>query len=178
MRIVAGKYRNRRIHPPQGIEARPTTDFAKEGLFNVLQHSVPLEGIRVLDLFAGTGNMSLEFLSRGAVEVVSVEQDRKLFAFIQRTIAELGEHGWRVVKDDVFKFLNGHRSKYDIIFADPPFHMEGIERIPNVVLQNAILAPDGALIIEHHEKTDLSAEAGYVQNRKYGQIVFSIFGGK
>ncbi|HQW41402.1 MAG TPA: RsmD family RNA methyltransferase, partial [Flavobacteriales bacterium] len=115
MRIVAGKYRNRRIDPPQGIEARPTTDFAKEGLFNVLQHSVPLEGIRVLDLFAGTGNMSLEFLSRGAVDVVSVEQDRKLFAFIQRTIAEIGETGWRVVKEDVFKFLSGHRSKYDII---------------------------------------------------------------
>ncbi|HQV74992.1 MAG: 16S rRNA (guanine(966)-N(2))-methyltransferase RsmD [Flavobacteriales bacterium] len=177
MRIVAGKYRNRRIDPPQGIEARPTTDFAKEGLFNVLQHSVPLEGIRVLDLFAGTGNMSLEFLSRGAVDVVSVEQDRKLFAFIQRTIAEIGETGWRVVKEDVFKFLSGHRSKYDIIFADPPFHMEGTERIASMVFENALLAPDGVLIIEHHEKTDLSAVDGYIRNRKYGQIVFSIFGG-
>ena len=178
MRIVAGKYRNRRVDPPQGIEARPTTDFAKEGLFNVLQHSVPLEGIRVLDLFAGTGNLSLEFLSRGAVDVVSVEQDRKLFAFIQRTIAEIGEPGWRVVKDDVFKFLGGHRSKYDIIFADPPFHMEGTERIARMVFENALLAPDGVLIIEHHEKTDLSAVDGYIRNRKYGQIAFSIFGVK
>lgn len=177
MRIVAGKYRNRRIHPPQGMEARPTTDFAKEGLFNVLQHSVPLEGIRVLDLFAGTGSLSLEFLSRGAVEVVSVEQDRKLFAFIQRTIAELGEPGWRVVKDDVFKFLNAHRSKYDIIFADPPFHMEGIERIPNLVLQSALLATDGILIVEHHQKMKLGMIEGYQRTRSYGVVNFSFFGG-
>lgn len=176
MRIVAGKYRNRRIHPPQGMEARPTTDFAKEGLFNVLQHSIPLEGIRVLDLFAGTGNMSLEFLSRGAVEVVSVDHDRKLFEFIQRTIIELGETGWRAVKSDVFPFLGSHRSKYDIIFADPPFHMEGIERIPNLVLQNALLAEDGMLIVEHHKKMDLGAIAGYQRTRTYGTVNFSFFG--
>ena len=109
MRIVGGKHRNRRLHPPHEMEARPTTDFAKEGLFNVLQHSIALEGIRVLDLFAGTGNISLEFLSRGAAEVISVEQDRNLYSFMQRTARELKEEGWRMVRGDVFTFLGSHR---------------------------------------------------------------------
>lgn len=175
MRIVSGKYRNRRLHPPSGIEARPTTDFAKEGLFNVLQHSAALEGIRVLDLFAGTGNISLEFISRGALEVVSVEQDRKLFDFMQRTSRELGTEGWRMVKSDVFPFLNMHRGVYDIVFADPPFHMEGLERIPDLVRGNGLLTPDGLLILEHHEKVDLSAVAGYQRTRSYGLVQFSFF---
>ncbi|HNR56667.1 MAG TPA: RsmD family RNA methyltransferase, partial [Flavobacteriales bacterium] len=132
MRIVGGKYRNRRLHPPHEMEARPTTDFAKEGLFNVLQHSVPLEGIRVLDLFAGTGNISLEFLSRGAAEVISVEQDRNLYAFMQRTARELNENGWRMVKGDVFTFLGSHRGQYDVVFADPPFHLDSVDRIPDL----------------------------------------------
>ena len=176
MRIIGGKYRNRRLHPPHEMEARPTTDFAKEGLFNVLLHSVPLDGIRVLDLFAGTGNISLEFLSRGAQEVVSVEQDRTLYAFMQRTARELNETGWRMVKADVFAFLNGHRSQYDIVFADPPFDLEGIERIPTLVRAAGLLEVDGTLIVEHHEKTDLSSVVGYQRTRSYGLIHFSFFG--
>ncbi len=175
MRIVGGKYRNRRLHPPKEMEARPTTDFAKEGLFNVLHHSVPLEGIRVLDLFAGTGNISLEFLSRGAAEVVSVEHDRKLFEFMQRTTRELGESGWRMVKSDVFPFLRAHRGKYDIIFADPPFHMEGIARIPALVLENELLEVNGILIVEHEDKVDMSGLPGYQWTRKYGLVHFSFF---
>jgi 16S rRNA (guanine(966)-N(2))-methyltransferase RsmD len=158
------------------MDARPTTDFAKEGLFNVLQHSVPLEGIRVLDLFAGTGNISLEFLSRGAQEVISVDQDRKLFEFMQRTASELGETGWRMVKNDVFTFLTNHRSMYDIVFADPPFDMEAIERIPTLVQRNGLLGSDGTLILEHHEKVDLSTLPGYQRTRTYGLIHFSFFG--
>ena len=176
MRIVGGKYRNRRLHPPKEMDARHTTDFAKEGLFNVLHHSVPLEGIRVLDLFAGTGNISIEFLSRGAAEVISVEQDRKLFEFMQRTARELGEKGWRMVKSDVFPFLRAHRGKYDIIFADPPFHMEGIDRIPALVLENDLLEADGLLIVEHHDKLDLGTLPGYQRTRKYGLVHFSFFG--
>ncbi|HQZ43383.1 MAG TPA: RsmD family RNA methyltransferase, partial [Flavobacteriales bacterium] len=118
MRVVGGKYRNRRIVPPQGIDARPTTDFAKEGLFNVLQHSTALEEIRVLDLFAGTGSISLEFLSRGAAEVISVEQENKLYGYIKRTAKDLNETNWRVVRSDVFTFLNSHRGLYDMVFAD------------------------------------------------------------
>lgn len=176
MRIVGGRHRNRRLHPPNEMEARPTTDFAKEGLFNVLQHSIPLEGIRVLDLFAGTGNISLEFLSRGAQEVISVEQDRDLFAFMQRTARELNETGWRMVKSDVFTFLNSHLGVYDVVFADPPFAMEGIERIPAAVREAGLLGNDGTLILEHHEKTDVSHLLGYQRTRKYGTIHFSFFG--
>lgn len=176
MRIVGGKHRNRRLHPPGEMEARPTTDFAKEGLFNVLQHSIPLEGIRVLDLFAGTGSISLEFLSRGATEVISVDQDRDLFAFMQRTARELNEVGWRMVKGDVFSFLNAHRGVYDVVFADPPFYLDGIERIPALVRSAGLLGDDGTLILEHHEKTDVSAFSGYQRTRKYGTIHFSFFG--
>ena len=176
MRIVGGKHRNRRLHPPGEMEARPTTDFAKEGLFNVLQHSVALDGIRVLDLFAGTGNISLEFLSRGAAEVISVEQDRDLFAFMQRTSRELNETGWRMVKGDVFTFLGSHRGLYDVVFADPPFHLEGVDRIPTLVRQAGLLNPDGLLILEHHEKTDVSGLPGYQRTREYGTIHFSFFG--
>ena len=176
MRIVGGKYRNRRLHPPHEMEARPTTDFAKEGLFNVLQHSVALDGIRVLDLFAGTGNISLEYLSRGAVEVISVDQDRELYAFMQRTARELNETGWRMVKGDVFTFLGSHRGLYDIVFADPPFHLENIERIPTLVRAAGLLGEEGTLILEHHEKLDLSTLPGYQRTRKYGLIHFSFFG--
>lgn len=175
MRVVGGKYRNRRIVPPQKIDARPTTDFAKEGLFNVLQHSTALEGIRVLDLFAGTGSMSLEFLSRGAAEVISVEQDPKLFGFIQRTASELNETTWRAVRSDVFTFLNSHRGLYDIVFADPPFYMEGIERIPQMVLENGLIGTDGLLILEHHDKINFKSVPGYQKTREYGMIEFSFF---
>ncbi len=176
MRIVGGRFKGRKLHPPKESLARPTTDFAKEGLFNVLQHSVALEGVRVLDLFAGTGNISLEFLSRGAAEVISVDQDRKLFDFMQRTSRELNETGWRMVKSDVFSFLNNHRGKYDIVFADPPFHMDGLERVPALVLQTGLLVPDGLLIVEHQEKVDLSKVPGYLRTRSYGSIEFSFFG--
>lgn len=175
MRIVGGKYRNRRIDPPPGIEARPTTDFAKEGLFNILQHSIPLEDIRVLDLFAGTGNISLEFLSRGAAEVVSVDQDRKLFTFMQRMARDLNEDRWRMVRSDVFTFLGSHRGRYDIVFADPPFSMEGIERIPDLVRSNGMIGDDGLLVLEHHEKVDLSGVPGHERTRTYGLIHFSFF---
>lgn len=160
------------------MEARPTTDFAKEGLFNVLQHSVPLEDIRVLDLFAGTGNISLEFLSRGASEVISVDQDRKLFDFMQRSARELGELKWRMVKSDVFTFLRNHRGQYDIVFADPPFDMEGIERIPTLVSEAGLLGDEGTLIVEHHKKVDLSQAPGFQRVRSYGLIQFSFFSPK
>ena len=177
MRIVGGKYRNRRLHPPNEMKARPTTDFAKEGLFNVLQHSVALDGIRVLDLFAGTGNISLEFLSRGASEVISVDQDRELFNFMQRTARDLNEANWRMVKSDVFTFLGSHRGVYDVVFADPPFHLEAVDRIPSLVRSGGLLGADGMLILEHHEKTDVSQLPGFQRTRKYGAIHFSFFGG-
>ncbi|MBS1583431.1 MAG: 16S rRNA (guanine(966)-N(2))-methyltransferase RsmD [Bacteroidetes bacterium] len=175
MRIVGGRYKGRRIQPPKSTVARPTTDFAKEGLFNILQHSVPLEGIRVLDLFAGTGSISLEFLSREAEEVISVEQDRELFAHLQRTARELNATNWHLVKSDVFTFLQGHRSTFDVVFADPPFHLEGIERIPTLVREAGLLAPDGLLIVEHPKDVDMRTDPWFDRHRPYGNVHFSFF---
>ncbi len=175
MRVIGGKYRNRRIDPPRGMEARPTTDYAKEGLFNVLQHRVPLEGIRVLDLFAGTGNVSLEFLSRGAQEVISVEQDRGLTAYMERTMRALEVDNWRVVRGDVYTYLKGHPGRFDIVFADPPFHAEGIEQLPGLILDAGLVDDDGLLIVEHHRRTSLEALPNHHVTRQYGTVHFSLF---
>lgn len=175
MRIVSGKYRGRRITPPKGMEARPTTDYAREGLFNILQHSVPLEGITVLDLFAGTGAVALEFLSRGAEKVLSVDHDRELFQHQQRMARELGEANWHMVKSDVFAFLNTHSGSYDVVFADPPFTLEGIERVPQLVQQRGLLASDGLLIVEHSQRIGLKEQPGFWKQRPYGAVHFSFF---
>lgn len=175
MRIVGGKYKGRKIHPPKSIRARPTTDFAKEGLFNILQHTVPLEGIRVLDLFAGTGNISVEFLSREAGEVISVEQDRDLFTHLQTTARLLNATNWHHVKADAFTFVKGHRATYDIIFADPPFNLEGTESLPNLVREAGLLDPEGLLIIEHPKDVNMSADPWFDRHRPYGNVHFSFF---
>lgn len=180
MRVVGGKYRGRKIRPPKEINARPTTDYAKEGLFNILQHSVPLEGIAVLDLFAGAGGIAVEFLSRGAAGVLSIDHDRALFAHLQRTARELGEAHWQIVRADVFAFLSNVAAArpvktYDIIFADPPFGMEGVERIPTLVLQGGLLEPDGLLIVEHPGTVNMSALPGFWKHRPYGAVHFSFF---
>ncbi|MFT3886252.1 MAG: 16S rRNA (guanine(966)-N(2))-methyltransferase RsmD [Flavobacteriales bacterium] len=175
MRIVGGRYKGRRIHPPKHTLARPTTDFAKESLFNILQHSVPLEGIQVLDLFAGTGNISIEFLSREAERVIAVEQDRALYAHLQRVARELEAANWHLVKADVFTFLGSHRGQYDIVFADPPFDMEGTERLPNLVREAGLLAPDGLLIVEHPKHVNMSADPWFDRHRPYGTVHFSFF---
>lgn len=175
MRVVSGKYRGRKIHPPKGMDARPTTDFAKEGLFNILQHGVALEGIQVLDLFAGTGNIAVEFLSRGAANVLSVDHDRTLYAHLLSMARELKEEHWQIVRSDVFVFLAAHRKTYDIIFADPPFGLEGIERIPTLVLQGGLLEPEGLLIVEHSARMNMSTLPGFWKHRPYGAVHFSFF---
>lgn len=175
MRVIGGKYKGRRIAPPKSILARPTTDFAKEGLFNILQHSVALEGIRVLDLFAGTGNMSLEFVSRGAEEVISVEQDRELFEHLRSTARSLQAENWHHVKADVFTFLSSHHSTYDVVFADPPFNLEGTERLPLLVREQGLLAPDGLMVLEHPKNVNLSGDPWFLRHRPYGNVHFSFF---
>ena len=175
MRVVGGKYKGRRIHPPKSILARPTTAFAKEGLFNILQHTVPLEGIRVLDLVAGTGSISLEFLSREAEEVISVEQDRELFSHLQAAARTLQAGNWHHVKADAFTFVKGHRATYDIIFADPPFNLEGTELLPTLVREAGILDPDGLLIIEHPKDVNMSTDPWFDRHRPYGNVHFSFF---
>lgn len=176
MRVIGGKYRNRRIHPPPGIDARPTTDYAKEGLFNVLRNQVPLVGVRVLDLFAGTGNISLEFLSQGADEVVSVESDRRLHDYMGRLAEDLGESRWHRVRADVFTYLRSAMGPFDIVFADPPFAMESIERLPTLVQEQGLLGAEGLLIVEHSERVSLMHLSGFRSQRSYGLVQFSFFG--
>lgn len=178
MRIIGGRFKGKRITPPKGITARPTTDFTKEALFNILQHSIALEGIHVLDLFAGAGGISLEFLSRGADEVISVEQDPALYGHFKRTAAGLGVANWHAVKADVYTHLGSDRGKYDVIFADPPFHAEGTPTLPALIRERGLLAPDGLLIIEHPREVDLSGDPWFDVCRKYSNIHFSFLSPK
>ena len=175
MRVVGGKYRGRRLHPPTRLRARPTTDFAKEGLFNVLQHSIELDGIEVLDLFAGTGAISLEFLSRGASSVVSVDTDKQAVSYIQKLAQEVQDNTWQVVRADAFGFLNTYASQKDIIFADPPFNLLKHQKLVTRVIEKKLLKTDGSLIIEHPKEVDLSEEMGYQNTRNYGNLNFSFF---
>ena len=177
MRIISGKFRGKALLSPSDESIRPTADRTREAIFNILASriGVHLDGLKVLDLFAGTGSISLEFLSRGASEVISVEQENKLYGYIKRTAKDLNETNWRVVRSDVFTFLNSHRGLYDIVFADPPFYMEGIERIPQLILENGLLGTEGLLILEHHDKISFKTLPGYQKTREYGMIQFSFF---
>ncbi len=175
MRVVGGKYRGKRLHPPAKLRARPTTDFAKEGLFNVLQHSIELEGIEVLDLFAGTGSISLEFLSRGAANVVSVDADKRAVLYMQKLAQEVQDDAWQAIRADAFGFLNTYAPKKDIIFADPPFNLLKHQKLVNRVMEKELLKTGGSLIIEHPKEVDLQEEIGYQRTRKYGNLNFSFF---
>ncbi len=175
MRIIAGKYQRRIIHPPSNLPVRPTTDLAKEALFNVLNNHFDFEGLRVIDLFAGTGSISYEFASRGAAEVIAVENHYKCVDFIQQTIQLLKSENLKVVRADVFRFLSYCRPGFDIIFADPPYDMEGIEKIPQVIYERDLLAAGGWLVLEHPAGKQFETFPNFLQERKYGRVHFSIF---
>lgn len=175
MRIVSGKYRGRAINPPRNLRARPTTDFAKENLFNVLGNLVDFEECDVLDLFAGTGSISYEFASRGARSVTSVEINTVHHNFIRQTAAQLGIENLYPVKANVFLYLKSCRKQFDVIFADAPYDLDGSEQVVKLVLENDLLRPDGILIFEHSKKLDFSASPEFWQLRSYGSVQFSIF---
>lgn len=174
MRIIRGKYGRRRFDVPKNITARPTTDFARENIFNVIENLIDIDGIEALDLFAGTGAISLELLSRGAARVTAVEKAMTQYAFIRRTAEQLGEQNLNLIKGDVFKFLAAPHEKFDFIFADPPYDLPRFGEIPQLVLQADILKPDGFFIIEHSRAYDFSALPGFVDHRIYGSVNFSI----
>lgn len=175
MRIIGGAYNGRVIHPPKGLEVRPTTDLAKESLFNILNNRVDFEGIAVLDLFAGTGNISLEFASRGAERVISVEKNHKNAAFIAKAAADFGMKNLQVRKADAFRYLKDFKLNFDIIFADPPYEMKETAGIPGLVFSNTILKEEGWLIVEHDKTLNFSNQAGFYDERKYGKVHFSFF---
>ena len=175
MRIIRGKYGKRRFDVPHGITARPTTDFAKENIFNVIENIEDIEGKDVLDLFAGTGAISLEFLSRGAASVTAVEMASTQANFIRSVKEKLNDEALKVIRGDVFKFLATARKAYDIVFADPPYDHPRFDEIPMLILGSKVVKPGTLVIIEHSGRHDFSALPGFEQHRTYGSVNFSIF---
>jgi 16S rRNA (guanine966-N2)-methyltransferase len=175
VRIISGKFKGRQINAPKNLAARPTTDFAKTGLFNILNNYFEFEGLKVLDLFCGTGNISLEFGSRGAGHVIAVDEDIKCVMFINSEVKKLGMSGVSAIKSSVFSFLEKSSGKFDIIFADPPYNTESTKKIPEIVFEKEMLSEIGWLIIEHGEREDLSGLPHFSNVRKYGNVRFSFF---
>ena len=177
MRVIAGKYKHRHFDVPRSFKARPTTDFAKENLFNILQNVYVDfdDALKALDLFAGTGSMSLEFLSRGCRKVVSVEKDHKHCQFIRRVAHEIGDEAWTVVMADVFKYVEHCHDAFDIIFADPPYALPDIARLPETVMKSGLLAQGGMFILEHGKSNNFSNDPRLIDQREYGSVHFSFF---
>lgn len=175
MRIISGKYKGRAITPPRNLRARPTTDFAKENLFNVLSNLMDFEACDVLDLFAGTGSISYEFSSRGARSVTSVEINAVHHDFIRRTAEQLGIENLYAVKANVFRYLKSCPKQFDLIFSDAPYDLEGSEQVIKQVLENDLLRNGGLLIFEHSKKMDFSSYPEFWQLRSYGSVQFSFF---
>ena len=175
MRIIGGKLKGKNILPPQGYKARPTTYFAKEGLFNVLNNEYEMEGLKVLDLFGGTGAISYEFASRGASMVYCVEMLPLHANFIKSQAAKFGMDNLTVVRHNVFDFLEICREKFDIIFADPPYAIDGLADIPDKVFSKDILHPGAYFILEHPEEFDFSGHPRFIKEKKYGNVHFSFF---
>lgn len=176
MRIISGEYGGRRFEAPHNLQARPTTDIAKESLFNILQNRLDFEGISALDLFSGTGSISFELLSRGAEHVVSVEMGRVQQQFIQKVASELKigrEH--QLVRGDVFRYLKSATQQFDLVFADPPYALAELPTLPDLVLDGNLLKPEGIFILEHGKENDFSAHPRFVELRKYGAVHFSFF---
>jgi 16S rRNA (guanine966-N2)-methyltransferase len=175
MRIVSGTHKGRQIHPPTNLPVRPTTDFAKESLFNILVNRIDFESTAVLDLFAGTGSISLEFASRGCPSVTSVDLNFRCAEFIKKVSDEMKFTTIRAVKANVFGFLGFCKVKYDLIFADPPYDMQNTSTIPDIVFEKELLNKEGILIIEHSRDLDFSKHPKFSEHRNYGKVNFSFF---
>lgn len=174
MRIIRGKYGKRRFDVPKNITARPTTDFARENLFNVLENIMDLEGKSALDLFAGTGAISWEFVSRGCSQVTAVEQAATQAGFIRSVKEKLGDTVLRLIKGDVFRFIMRDTKKYDIVFADPPYDHPRFGEIPELILASGMLKEGTVVIIEHNKNHDFSHLPGFTRHLVYGSVNFSI----
>lgn len=176
MRIIRGIYKSRRFNPPKSFPSRPTTDYAKEGIFNVLENKYSLLDLSVLDICAGTGNISLEILSREAGAVISVDKHPVSVRYMHQLKQKLAiDDAWQIVKNDALKFLEKCTQQFDIIFADPPYDVTFHASIAKLVLERNLLKPDGICIIEHGKQTDLSKEKGYQSTRNFGNVYFSFF---
>ena len=175
MRIIGGKLKGIRINPPSNLPVRPTTDLAKEALFNILNNQFDFEQIRVLDLFSGTGSISLEFASRGVPQIISVDRDFGCFNYLKTTSCQHGLNAIQANKADVFKFLKLETQPYDIVFADPPYDMPELTEISTIIFDLKLITPTGYLIIEHPSNKRLNNHPNFSETRKYGSSSFSFF---
>lgn len=175
MRIIRGKYGRRRFDVPTNITARPTTDYARESIFNVIENLIDLEGATALDLFSGTGAVSFEFLSRGCASVTSVEKAATQFNFIIKVKKLLGDDNLTQVKGDVFRFIGSCTRKFDIIFADPPYDLPNLPELPGLILNSGMVKEGTIVVVEHSKHNDFSALPQFMQHRTYGKVNFTIF---
>jgi 16S rRNA (guanine(966)-N(2))-methyltransferase RsmD len=179
MRIISGKWGGRRISPPANMpHTRPTTDIAKEGLFNILQHRMDFEGIKTLDLFGGTGCISYELASRGAAELTIVEKDTVMHAFIKKNLEMLGDTNSKVLKMDVFAFLQTCNDAFDFIFAGPPYALGTIDELPKIIVERKLIAKKGFFVLEHTPRNIYETFPGFSFQRNYGSTLFSFFTNK
>jgi 16S rRNA (guanine(966)-N(2))-methyltransferase RsmD len=180
MRIITGKYKGRHFDIPRSFKARPTTDFAKENIFNVLTGYLDFEGATALDLFSGTGSISLELLSRGCSLVVSVELDRDHHRFIQDCSKKLSipSSQFFIIRGDVFRYIKTCKQQFDFIFADPPYALKELPTIPDLIFEKNLLKEDGIFVFEHGKDHDFSAHPHFVEHRSYGSVNFSLFTSK
>jgi 16S rRNA (guanine966-N2)-methyltransferase len=176
MRIIGGEMGGRKINPPKRMpHTRPTTDVAKEGLFNIIENNLRIAQLKTLDLFGGTGSISYELASRGAMDQTVVEKDGHMYEFIKKTAGQLGIEHLRVIKMDVFNFLNQCSEKFDFIFAGPPYALTRIDDLPKLVFEKQLLKSQGWFVLEHTPKNDYKKFPFYKAERNYGTTIFSIF---
>lgn len=174
MRIISGTNKGRHIAPPKNLKARPTTDFAKESLFNILNNKINFENVNVLDTFSGTGSISYEFASRGAKSVTAIEINSEHVTFIRNENNKLNLN-IKVVQANAFYYLKKTKLKFEVIFCDPPYDISGIEQIPDIIFKNEVLLPEGILILEHSKKYNFNKHANFNETRQYGSVHFSFF---
>ncbi len=175
MRIISGEYKGRHFSPPKNLKARPTTDIAKEGLFDILSHRLDLESLSVLDMFGGTGSISLEFASRGCQQITLLEINNINYSFIRKTIDELKVQSIHTFKTDSFKFINSCKARFDLIFADPPYDHKELPAIPDLIFEKGLLNDEGLLILEHPKTFDFSSHPRFLEHRNYGHVNFTFF---
>ena len=175
MRIITGKYKGRHFDIPRTFKARPTTDFAKENIFNVLTGYIDFEGTMALDLFSGTGSISLELVSRGCARVISVEADRDHHRFIMQCLQKLGVTSVTAIRGDAFRFIKSCKQQFDFIFADPPYALEELKTIPTLIFEKNLLKEDGVFVFEHGKNDSFTDHPNFVEHRSYGSVNFSIF---
>lgn len=175
MRIISGKFKGRRIPSFGKIDARPTTDFAKEGLFNVLNNHLDFEDLSVLDLFSGTGSISFELISRGSRPVIAVEMNEKHCSYIRKIAQELAVGDFSIIRADVFRYVQSTKMKFDLIFADPPYQLTDLTKLPDLIFQHQLLNEEGLFVLEHSEKQSFANHPRFAFHKRYGNVNFSFF---